>query len=93
MNKLLMLAFLIMSCCGHKEVKITRLTIMYVDFDMETFYSIKCETFENKFKSAVQRKTITNNSTLTIFNRYLSKLKPDKEKYIPDVRTKIIVYK
>jgi len=91
-NRLLLLLFLTAFSCRAQESKITKVNISYVDFEIETFYTIKCNDFETRFGKEMKRKTLYDGVLLERLNYFLNKMKPDNEGYIPDVRAKLEIY-
>jgi hypothetical protein len=90
--RLLLLLILTAFYCSAQDSKITKLKISYLDFDMESFFPINCNDFETQFGKEMKHKVIYDNIFLGRLNHYINKMKPDKKRYIPNVRTKLEIY-
>jgi len=66
------------------------LYIESVDFDIQTFTQISCDSFENNFKGRVKVRFVDNRDTLSVLDHFLDKRKFETKNRGIDVRAKFI---
>ena len=78
--------------CNSQEIK--RLNIKYVDINIETPFSIKCDSFEEFFQDEIDSISIESREPITEFSRIIQGLeKADLSSYSqPDTRIKIEIF-
>lgn len=69
--------------------KCTKISIEFVDFDIESIVSINCANFETEFRDEMQKIDILEPKEIKKICRKLNNLIPDSSKGTPDVRMKI----
>lgn len=93
MKILVFIVVLFFSLCKPQSNQIIKILIKHVDYDLETVYKINCGDFEKQFGSSIHSHLVIKSSDIHKFCVFEKKLKPNKKKYHPDVRVKIILYK
>ncbi len=89
-SKILMLFLTLVSfACKSQEIK--RIDILFVDSEIETPFSIKCDEFEKFFGAEIDSISIQDTKLIENFSKELNKLIiADKARYaLPDTRIKL----
>ena len=90
MKLLLMLPILSLLIYSPQKSEIKKILIKYVDFNIETFVAVRCNSFEERFGEEVRTIIINKKKELDTFDHYLNELSKDEnEKLFPDVRLKM----
>lgn len=71
-----------------KEKRVDKIIISYVDFEIETFYKITCDNYENSFNDIYKVEVIDSVSVNKIM-AIIKTLHKDKDKSDPDTRVKL----
>lgn len=93
---LLLLCFGIFLCNLSFAQSFSKQDTLYVesvDFNIETFYQIPCESFATNFKGRLKFRSITNEDTIAILNHFLAKERYVQKNRDIDVRAKLIYQK
>lgn len=95
MIRLICIFFLLLSCKGVNEANdegIQKIIIEKVDFSLMTTFTIKCSSFDQAFADESKKVVITEKGQLDRYSSLISKLTPDPEEYMPDVRAKLLLF-
>lgn len=78
---------------SHQKIEIKKIIIRYVDFNIETFVAVGCDSFEGRFEDEIKTIVIKDKKRLDKFEKYINELsKDDNEKLLPDVRLKMEIF-
>lgn len=86
--------YLIIMLCislSSPQVKIRKIEIHKVSFNISTMISVTCDRFDNSF-DGIKKFTIADKHSISKFAKYLKKMEHDPENYKPDVRAKVSIY-
>ena len=75
----------------YQENKIEKITLHYVDLQIETPFRIPCESFEDLFSSSYKTIVINDNDQLKEFSNYLSHSETSDSIKKIDVRVKLLI--
>jgi hypothetical protein len=93
MKLLTMLMALSMFINSPQKIGIKKIIIRYVDFNIETFVAVGCDSFEERFENEMKTIVIEDKKRLDIFEKYINELsKDDNEQSFPDVRLKMEIF-
>ena len=98
---LLLLIVLLLGCSSNseplannvklKDCEIEEVLIKPVDFSVQTFIRVECDSFETYFDKKDVSARITDNATIKEFAGEISKLEKDSTGYHLDTRAKVII--
>ncbi|MBA4167906.1 MAG: hypothetical protein H0X41_10255 [Chitinophagaceae bacterium] len=69
-----------------------RIEVKAVSFQLETFYSVSCSTFEKSFKTETKARIISNQDTVLAFCKAIKTTKKANKKFDVDVRAKLCLH-
>jgi len=78
---------------GNKPIKIEKIELRSVDFNITSIIGVRCNNFENYFKEEVDTTWIYDRNIIEDFVKSINALKTDPMNYYPDVRAKLLFYK
>jgi hypothetical protein len=83
--------FLLTLGCSESPKAVDKIIIKRVSPELDTFFKIGCDNFESAFGSEIVEVEVIDRDKLDYFSKRLALLKHDKEKYYPDVRSKVLI--
>jgi len=89
---IILLSAILYNSSGYAQ-QYDKIVVDYVDFNIESIISIKCNDFDKVFRNEMNRIIIVKPSEIEKFVKKLENFAPDSSKGIPDVRMRIRLFK
>lgn len=89
MKNLFFIIMLTLFCSACKAQNTPKIKISYVNLDITTPITIKCDDFERLFNSKIKTVIIDKKTDINSLINMVNNLKIDTSKYMPDVRVKL----